>query len=184
MTLLFALVCSGTLLGQEEVVNVEKEYKVKAVYLYSLGRFTTWPEISQRQTDATFVIGVLGNSRITGTLNKIAQKRTIHDLPITIKQFDNAADIGVEDCRLLFVAKTTPTAEVAALLRKLRDSPILTVTESPSHRVTGAACNLNLEGAGVGLEINLQEAQHKQLKLDARLLRQGKKMTPAQPPPG
>ena len=153
-------------------IDTAKANKVKAVYLYSLGRFTKWPNTSPSKA---FTIGVVGESTIQVSLGKIARKRKIQERQIKIASFSDVSDLAIAECQIVFVSHSVSDADTISLMRRVRNTPTLTVTES-SLRPPGAVVNLIVEGDGIEFEINSEEARRKKLAMDARLLRQGRKM--------
>jgi len=73
----------------QEVINPDREASVKAVFLYSYGRYVTWPATfpakgGPGKIEDDFVIGVLGDSAVIDKLERIAKKRTISGRPIRL----------------------------------------------------------------------------------------------------
>ncbi|WP_404308116.1 YfiR family protein [Neorhodopirellula lusitana] len=163
-------------------VQTAKESNIKAVYLYSFGRFTTWPSKLTQPSDR-FTIGVVGSTDVRASLNKIASKRKIQDIPIEVKFYESGSDIAVDDCQILYITGMVLPQDTAALITKLSGSPTLIVTET-FDRPQGTVVNFTHEGNGIQFEIDLDEAKRKQLALDARLLRQGKRMIRNHSPQG
>lgn len=166
----------------ESSIETAKASNIKAVYLYSFARFTTWGSFGSR-SQSVFTIGVVGTSGVSTSLEKIASKRTIHDRPIRVKKYASPADVSTDDCDLVFLTSSVVLTDSSDLLARLRDTSVLTVTETAS-RPDGTVVNFVAEGNGIIFEINLEEAKRKNLAMDARLLRQGKRMLPTQPTQG
>jgi hypothetical protein len=162
----------------DPLVDSAKASKIKAVYLYSFGRFTKWPGPPPDASKRDFTISIVGTSDIESSLVKIAKKRTIQDHAIRVTHCEDPLEISERDCDMVFVSRTVSQDDLAALMRRLRDIPVLTVTESTAPPV-GTVLNFVLEGDSIHFEINIEEAQRKKLALDARLLRQGRKMLPS-----
>ena len=190
LTLLVSITPKSLSLAQEDAlpqppaslaIDTDKENKVKAVYLYSFGRLTRWPTVSHSKRG--FTIGVVGQSGIDTTLTKVARKRTVQERSIVVKQYADTSEVGIADCEIVFVSRSVPDADVTSLMAVLRDAPVLTVTESTSSP-PGTVVNFVLEGEGIKFEIDIEEAQRKRLAMDARLLRQGRKMLPRKQPKG
>lgn len=160
------------------IVDTQKEYKVKAVYLYSFGRFTRWPA----ETGADFTIGVVGSSPVVESLLKVARKRKIRNQQILIKTYATPADVPTDECQIVFVTRHVDSTKTADLLLRLRSRPVITVTESRVRNL-GTVVNFILEADNIHFELNIEEAQRKKLSMDARLLRQGRKMLPSSPTP-
>ena len=160
----------------QQVISTDREYKVKAVYLYSFGRFVSWPDAPSVELRTSFIVGVVGESPIVDTLEQIAQKREINGRKLQVVRYATPEDYVEDNCHILFVSRLVSPQDAGRLLQRTRDQAVLTVTESKQHRVTGCVLNFIIDGEGVQFEIDGDEAQQKGLALDARPLRQGKKM--------
>ncbi|QDT07331.1 hypothetical protein K227x_57580 [Rubripirellula lacrimiformis] len=163
-------------------VQTAKESNIKAVYLYSFGRFTTWPTSDSNAVDQ-FTIGVVGPTGVHSSLEKIAAKRTIQEMPIQIRHYVSASEVTAGDCQLLFVTQSIPAADAATLAARLRETPVLIATETGDCPV-GTVVNFVPEGSSIHFEIDIEEAKRKRLAMDARLLRQGKPMPSSTPNQG
>ncbi|QDS92525.1 hypothetical protein FF011L_12720 [Roseimaritima multifibrata] len=191
LTLLGVLCAGGKAVGetppappteQETIVRIAKEDNIKAVYLYSFGRFTNWPDRLPGD-DSPFRVGIVGPSGVQKSLMKIARKRTIHDRPIEVVPYQSAEDVVVDACDLLFVSSAIQPVDLTSLMLRVRGTSVLTVTESPS-RPEGTVVNFVETSGAIQFEIDLEEAKRKSLAMDARLLRQGIKMLPSSPNQG
>ena len=70
----------------QEMIDSDREANVKAVFLYSFGRFVVWPEVEAKTVDTDFVIALLGESRVNGKLQRIAASRKIAGRDIRLIQ--------------------------------------------------------------------------------------------------
>ncbi|QDV22028.1 YfiR family protein [Aureliella helgolandensis] len=164
---------------QAAILKIAKADNIKAVYLYSFGRFTQWPA-QEFALHPEFRIGIVGSAGVRSSLEKIAGKRTVHDRPIKVIYYQSVLDVELTDCDLLFVSATIFPVDIAALMGRLQETSVLTVTES-SSRPNGTVVNFVESNGQIQFEINLEEAKRKQLAMDARLLRQGTRMQPHSP---
>lgn len=57
--------------AQEVVIDTVREYNVKGAFLYSFGRYTSWPSYITDKEEEPFVIGVYGDAPITRILRRI-----------------------------------------------------------------------------------------------------------------
>ena len=65
--------------------GINREYKLKAVYLYRFATYTKWPKRAFRNANSPFVIGVLGPDPVGNDLRKIAKVKTIDGRKIEIR---------------------------------------------------------------------------------------------------
>ena len=93
------------------------EYTVKAVFLYSFGRFVEWPEGAMGKASDPLVIGIAGENPFGQALDEMAAKRTIQGRRIVIRRFA-APDDYRPGCQMLFVSRSLTADQQALLLKK------------------------------------------------------------------
>jgi hypothetical protein len=158
---------------QPEPTGVHKEYTVKAVLLYSFGRYVEWPKIAFVNASEPFVIGILGEDLFEGSLDAIAAKKTIQNRRIVIRRFASVATYD-QPCHILFVSRSMAPDQQAALIAKTAGKPVFVVGETPGFAEHGGIANFYTEGDRVLFEINVDAARRAQLHMDAKLLSLGK----------
>jgi len=161
---------------QSAAPSPPNEYTVKAVFLYSFGRYVEWPKAALGDDKAPFVIGVLGEDPFGGALDAIAAKKTIQDRRIVVRRFPTleAYEKSKRTCHILFVSGAIPAEQQAAVIAKTDGKPVLVVGEAPGFSERGATADFVLDGDRVQFEINVDAARRAQLRMDAKLLRLGK----------
>ncbi len=65
--------------------GVNREYKLKAVYLYKFATYIEWPESTFDNANSPFVIGVLGPNPVGKDLQQIAKVKKVGDRKIEIR---------------------------------------------------------------------------------------------------
>ena len=118
------LSCSQPVLGQG-LTDVRREYNVKAVFLYSFGRYVDWPPAAFTGTSQQFVIGIVGDDPFENALNRIAAKRTISNRKIAIKKFDTIDEY--QPCHIVFVSRGLSPEEQQRVTTQLAGHPVLLV---------------------------------------------------------
>src|SRR5258708_35970967 len=79
------LVC--VLLGSFTIPTPEtQEYSIKAAFIYKFTNYIDWPS---HLPGNEFVIGIIGQSPITGALETIANTKTVKDKKIVIRKYEN-----------------------------------------------------------------------------------------------
>ncbi len=143
-----------------------KEYALKAAFLYQFTKYVTWPE-----GDGPVQICVLGQDPFGSTLDETLAGKTAKGQPVTVKRLSQVAATG--DCRILFLSRSEMPA-VDATLQALRNRATLTVADSPGFPSRGGMINLNVENDRIKLEINPDNAARAGLKIRSELLRLAK----------
>jgi hypothetical protein len=156
--------------GQDPlVVDPQKEYNVKGAYLYSFGRYATWPASAFVGDEEPFVIGVLGSAPLDPILERISTSKTIQGRRIDVRTYRTAEETGI--CHILFVARTVPPDVQQAAIERHRQSAVLLIGETPGFTQWGGVINFFLEEESVRFEINVTAARERQISIDAKLLR-------------
>jgi hypothetical protein len=145
-----------------------REYVIKAAYLYQFGRYVQWPANTFSDENAPLVIGVLGPDPFGSILEKIAQTKRIENRPIVLRRFATMAEY--KPCHILFIASGVGDEERKAAIQKARKNPILLVGESPRFAEEGGTINFYLEENKIRFEINTEVAKQDQLKISSKLL--------------
>jgi YfiR/HmsC-like len=175
MAWLWCSVPSSVKAQEPDSADVPKEHMVKAVFLYSFGRYVEWPKTAFASPKSPFVIGILGEDWFGGALDEIAKKKTIQDRKIVIKRFA-ALEAFKEPCHILFVSQSLPADQQTALIAKMAGKPVFAVGETPGFAERGATANFSTDGNRVLVEINVEAVQRSHLRVDARLLSLAKRV--------
>ena len=157
----------------EPAAGVPNEYTVKAVFLYSFGRYVEWPADTFQNASDPFVIGIVGEDSIGGSLDVIATKKTIQDRRIVVKRFASPEQYK-QPCHILFVSRSLPQDQQTALIRNTQGAAVFVVGETPGFAENGGAANFFIDGDRVRFEINAATARQSRLRMDAKLLNLGK----------
>jgi preprotein translocase subunit Sec61beta len=142
------------------------EYQVKAVLLYNLTRFTTWPA-ERFQGHGEFRLCVYGEDRFQGSLDLAVRGESVNGLPVRLHYPGGVDDIA--GCHLLFVGagETRPEYEVLAAVAA---APILTVGESEGFIFNGGMVRFYTQGSKIRFAINPDAVTAAGLKVSANLL--------------
>jgi hypothetical protein len=155
-----------------ETINLQYEYNVKAAFLYSYGRYVEWPKDAFAGRPGEFVLGVCGEDPFGQVLEIIAKTKTIQGRRIIIQKMPTIEDL--QPCHILFISRSIPLEDQAAIINKMRDKSTLLVGEVPGFSEHGGGINFYLEGSTVRFKINVDAIRQGKLILDAKLLNLGK----------
>lgn len=136
------------------------EAKVKAAYLYHLTKFVDWPSPPTRDVR----ICVLGSEAVGSMMADLAN-RQVRDLPLKI-EVDAVADMA--QCQVLFIGRGD--RRLADILRRLRGTGVLTVSDADDFARQGGMVGFYLDGGKVRLEVNPEVARAANIRISAKLL--------------
>jgi hypothetical protein len=145
------------------------EYQVKAAFLYNFAKFVEWPSEAFASDSAPFVIGVLGQSPFGNDLESTIKGKQVKGRKLEIRMFASAADPDLKTCHILFICNS-PKQRLEALLKLLKGSTVLTVSETENFTRCGGMINFVMEGNKVRFEINDDAAQNARLTISSKLL--------------
>lgn len=161
-----AALCLALAALDRSLFSETPESRVKAAFIEKFTHFIDWPEDSMRQ-DGPFVIGIIGHSPVTPHLLEITSGRKIKNHDLVLRSVGNGP--AISECQMLYIAPGE-SANLAAILARVKNRPILTVADSPGFAERGVMINLFRAGSYVRFEINLDEARRSPLKFSSKLL--------------
>lgn len=143
------------------------EYQVKAAFLVNFPKYAEWPASAFVETKSPIVIAVLGETPVTGEIQKVIEGRTVDGRKIVLKRLASGEEPGV--CHILFIS-AVEQRHLPEVLVKLKDTSVLTVGESDNFLEDGGIINLARRDQRVALEVNLVAANKAQIKISSKLL--------------
>ena len=142
------------------------EYEVKAAYIYHFTQFIDWPEKAFSSPQDGFNICIMGKNPFGKALIPIL-KRNYKGHPFNLKFPDNAND--ARNCHLLYLTSNDSKADTA-ILEKLKDAPVLTVSSQPGFVERGGGIGFLLSDSHVRFSINRTANEHIGIVSSAKLL--------------
>jgi len=139
------------------------EYELKAAFLYNFAKFVDWPPAAFPDPNAPFRICVLGKDPFGGSLQAAVTGEEIAGHKLTV------AGARTTGCQVLFISRSERD-QTAQILAAVKDSPVLTVGDSPGFLEQGGVINFLLEGGKVRFEINNEAAGKARLTISSKLL--------------
>lgn len=145
-----------------------REYDVKAVFLFNFAQFIDWPESALSDTNAAFVIGVLGDDPFGAILDQTVSGESIRGRPLSVRRFLKPEE--ARGCHLVFVSRSEK-GRLADIVRRLAGQGILTVGDVESFGRLGGMITFKMVKGKVQFEINVAAAEKEGFRLSAKLLR-------------
>ncbi|HEV7301118.1 MAG TPA: YfiR family protein [Tepidisphaeraceae bacterium] len=154
--------------GVLEAGEANREYALKAAFLYNFAQFVEWPAGAFESDTAPFVIGVYGDNPFQDALDRAVQGKTASGHPMVVHQFSTTAEVA--SAHMLFVSAAQGGA-LDELFAAIGDRPILTVGESNSFPWKGGVIRFYMEDGKVRFEINPEAAQRARLRISSKLMK-------------
>ncbi len=158
------------MVGNVSAQTVDREYTIKAAYLYKFATYCQWPESALEGPTSPIVFGVLGPDVVGSGLRKIAKAKKIRGRPIVVKHFDKVE--AIEPCHILFITRLVNSDDWAAALKKTRGQNTLTVGEVPGFVKSGGVIVFRTSDNRIRITISKSAYGREKLKLSSQLLRQ------------
>lgn len=146
------------------------QYQAKAIFLYNLTHFISWPMGEDQNNKQLFTIVVLGHDSLGTYLNDVAAGELADGRRIVIKRYYVLEQLRQQPCDLLFVSKDQMALwpQIRAVARQ---HAILTVSDMEGFAHRGGIINLLTSDRKIQIEINIEEARRNGFEFSAKLLR-------------
>lgn len=140
--------------------------EVKAAYLYRFVGYIEWPEAAFATPSSPLVIGVAAADAVYAELNRVLDGRTAHGRAVVARRL--ATGDPAEGVQVLFVGDSALLR--SAWLQRMRDRPVLLVSDAPQGLENGSALNFVLVDDRLRFEASLRATERAGLKVSSRLL--------------
>lgn len=147
---------------------VNREYAIKAAFLYHFSTYVEWPADAFPADGEPFVVGVYRSDPFGGALDEIAKSKTVAGHPIEVRVLKSAD--GVASCQILFVPNSVTGEQRAAVLRAARGSHAFVVGETDDFIERGGDAQFFLEGNKVRFAFSEEATKREDLKVSSKLL--------------
>ena len=158
-------------------VETDREYKIKAIYLYNFAKFTEWP----MDHNASIIIGIIGEDPFTGALNP-AEMGKVKGREVEIKRFksleeiqENGNEESLRQCHLLFVS-SSEEKDRDSILKAIDGSNVLSVAEMDGFLEAGGIIRFLIEDQKVIFELNLISLEKAKLSISSKIIRIAKRV--------
>ena len=183
---IFILLAAASLSAQsQDDSSQNREYKIKAAFLYNFIKFVDWPEESAVADDEAVVMGIIGkdpfgdafepvrNKKVKGNDTIIKYYQGFKELKKIEEDDSSEYEIIVTElrkCHLLFICSSEKD-NLVDILNLVKSYNVLTVGETPGMLEANGIINFLLEENKVRFEINLNAARDSKLTIRSQLLR-------------
>lgn len=145
------------------------EYLLKAGFLEKFARFTDWPEQAGiSDTDAPFVISVLGESPFEGSLEKIYKQAKIKGKTVRIRYIRRIDEIP--GSHMLFIC-ASEAGNISRIVNAAVRHSVLLVSDTEGLAEKGSHINLYVTKKGtLHFEVNVRSVKQSGLSVQLVLL--------------
>lgn len=171
-----ALLLSGLLFvvpastaGRERVA----EDDLKAVLLYKLLKFVSWPEAALGDPEDSLTVCIAGRDAFQGDFEARVRNRSVSGRGVRVKALGESDGPGAGDvastCHALFI-RASENGNAKRLLEVLRGAAVLTVGETDRFCRNGGMVGLVRRGSRIGFEVNVEAARQAGIGIRSQLV--------------
>jgi hypothetical protein len=139
------------------VMQAPSEYQLKMDLIPKFTRFVEWPSQSPvRNSYSPFILGVIGRSPFGDEFERYFLKQTLKGKGVQIRYCRTLEDL--DTCDLVFICASEKD-RLKPILARVRQKPILTVSDSPGFSKEGVMVCFLREGNRLAFEVNAASAK-------------------------
>lgn len=160
--------------GAFSEADIEREYKIKAAFLYNLLQFTDWPQTNESpKAQDIITIGIVGESpfgnsdfdtvkdkNIPGKNRKLVIRSIVQPLKET----------DLSNCHVIFVC-ASEQKHINSILESVKNSPVLTIADSDDFVKAGGMVELVIHRNKIRWRLNSTAIQTSGLRLNSQVYR-------------
>jgi hypothetical protein len=138
-------------------ISAPSEYQLKLDLLPKFTRFVEWPsQSSVRNPFAPFILGVIGQSPFGDDLDRYFLKQLLKGKSVQVRYCRTLEDL--DSCDLVFICASEKD-RLKPILARVRQRPILTVSDTPGFAKAGVMVSFLREGSRLAFEVNVATAK-------------------------
>lgn len=144
----------------------EREYQIKAAFLYNFAKFVDWPDEAFANDKNSFIIGVLGTDPFGTALDSLSGK-VVKDKKVVVRRYQTAND--AKNCQILFVG-SSERDRLNEILETLKGGHVLAVADLERFAQRGGSVKFKIVDNKVRFDINTDATERAGLKISSKLL--------------
>lgn len=141
---------------------------IKITLIEKVSQFIQWPELNEK-----FIIGVYKNEKLKDEMIEIYKDKTIQKLAIEVYNIKDEKDSRIQKLNLIYFTKELST-EIDKILKEIKKSPVLVITEFPNDVYEGMHLGLYYENQRIKFIINQKALENVKLKASYKILKLAK----------
>jgi len=156
------LITFNPLFAQNET---NRELEVKALFIHTFTRYIEWQKL---ESDDSFIIGIIGETKLIPSLEKIANNKQAKNKKIIITRYSILEEI--EKCHILFIGNSEEN-NLDKILTHVRGKSILTIGDTKDFAKKGVCINFIRQKGRVKFELNRSSTNENKLEVSSKLLK-------------
>jgi len=149
--------------------TVNREYQLKAVFIYKAATYIRWPEGAFADAKSPLVIGILGPDPVGADLRRIAKVKKIDGRRIEIRNSARVEEIRV--CHILFMSRAVDGKTQETAIKRLSGRGILFIGETPEFLKQGGVLDFAIQKNNIVLFISPAAYKRERLVVSSQFLR-------------
>ncbi len=145
----------------------EREYQIKAAFLYNFTKFVEWPADRFADDSAPIILCIFGKDPFGATLGDTVSGKIVKGRHIDTKRINIVDDLDA--CHVLFVG-SSGRERLRQIVASSHRANVLTVGDMDDFVELGGIIGLTKRANKIRFEINLVAAKQARLKLDLKLV--------------
>ncbi len=166
--LLVTAVCIVAVGASPGYAQSDREYQIKAAFLYNFTKYVSWPAAKFANEDTPLSFCVIGHDPFGPVLEETMNGKTFKGRAILINRLQAIDDL--KQCHLLFVS-SSERDRVAQITSSASGAGVLTAGDMDRFTKQGGVINLTKRRNNVRFEINRSAADRAGLNISSRLLK-------------
>ncbi len=152
--------------------EMEREYGVKAAYLYNFAKFVSWPETAFSSAREPIQICVLGRDDFGGSLEAVVSGKRVHGRYVVVRKLQGGGpgDGEAANCNILFVSESEQGRE-PSIFAAVAGRSVVTVGEVDGFAKNGGMINCIARGTKLKFQLNRKVAEDGNISVSSRLVK-------------
>jgi hypothetical protein len=140
--------------------------ELRAAFIFNFAKFTEWPAGAMSET-APISLCVLDDEQASDMFRRVVKGRSVGTHGLAVRT--HALEDNLRECQVLY-APDLDASRTTALLNRVGDSPVLTISDYDQFARMGGVANFIVEDGMMRFAINVESTQRAGLRVSSRLL--------------
>jgi hypothetical protein len=143
------------------------EYRIKAAFIFHFAQFVDWPGGALDARSPSLILCIYDDEPRLTEVRSTVEGKLIGSRALHVRLLSPAQEL--QGCNIVFLSRDQAQRQ-AAILRRLRSQPVLTVGESGNFLTDGGMIRFHIEENKIRFDINLGASDLSHLKISSQLL--------------
>ncbi|SME95312.1 YfiR family protein [Desulfovibrio gilichinskyi] len=154
ITLFFFLYSSPVIAADAKITATKAQ--LRALFIKKIPKYVLWPEQAHFKESEKYTVAAIDKEELAPYFDKSESFKLVR--------------WPADDCQVLFLDSSNPRV-IAAILKQVKNKPILTIGQNPDFLRMGGIINLVESGSRMKLQVNICAARKAGLTISSKLLK-------------